>query len=427
MAVFIKTFGCKVNYADSVGLARRLSEGGAGCALLERAELPADSRNEAAVFVVNTCAVTAEAVAKARRFCRRLARVHPAASVIVTGCGARAPEVAAEFTALGVAVARDIDGVLKLLGSDAEAKGGRGERKPSPVPRRARHFLKVQDGCNAGCSYCIIPRVRKRESGSWQAIQEEFAFALENGALEVVVTGVNLGLYRTPDTGWDLPEFLRNLLDLTPASSRIRLSSVEPEHVDERLLAAFAHRRMCPHLHLPLQSGSDAVLKAMRRQYASQKYRELVHAFRNRFPWASVTTDVMVGYPTETREDFAATVEMMRACEFERMHIFRFSPRPDTAAESLAPLPPEEVKARERELFEVAREVSARSLTRYLGRSCEVAVEGKHADCREGYGEAYQRVRVAGEAIVGQGLVLTRLQQLKDGIFTGVLEQRPGK
>ncbi|OPX23387.1 MAG: hypothetical protein B1H03_01865 [Planctomycetales bacterium 4484_113] len=422
MPVFIKTFGCKVNYADSVELAGKLIRAGVECALLERAKLPEPDRRSHATFIVNACAVTAEAVAKARRFCRRLLRLHPDARVLVTGCGARAEEIAAEFLALGVPVRQRMDEVVALLAGEDDSGKGRGEAK-TKVPvlsGRARYFLKVQDGCNGVCSYCIIPRVRHRESKSWCDIRLELESVLASGVPEVVVTGINLGLYSDGDTGWGLAELLQNMLRLVPESSRLRLSSVEPEHIDERLLALFEHPRMCPHLHLPLQSGSDAVLRSMRRKYTAQQYLDIVREFRRRYPRGAVSSDLMVGYPTESRDDFEQTLAIVRACGFERVHIFRFSRRPGTAAVNLEPLPAEEVKEREHRLFTLADAVSAHALARYLGGSCDVAVEARSEPALKGYGEAYQRVslRIPPD-LSGPRLLPVQLKALKDGVFLG--------
>lgn len=424
MRVFIKTYGCKVNYADSVELAHKLVKASIECDLLERSELPQKSPGESAVFAVNTCAVTAEAVAKARRFCRRLKRLYPRALIVATGCAARAADIAREFSSVGATVVPWTDRIVSMLAQDEKSRKGRAQVEPTLVPfaGRARYFLKVQDGCNAGCSYCIIPRVRRRQSKAWHDVRAELATALARGVPEVVLTGINLGLYRAPDSGWGLTELMQNMLELVPERSRLRLSSVEPEHVNERLLGLFAHPRMCPHLHLPLQSGSDAVLSAMRRQYTAGEYMELVRDFRQRHPWGAVTTDVMVGYPAESQADFEKTSAMVRECGFERLHIFRFSPRPGTAAEGLRSLPSQEVRAREHELFAAAREVAAQSLGRYLGHRCEVALETRAGVVREGYGEAYQRVRLTSAQNVPKGLALVELRELKDGVFVAAVE-----
>ncbi len=361
------------------------------------------------VVVVSGCVVTAAAVRKARQYVARTARELPEARIIVTGCAARQAGIAAEFTAVGASAVGDLAEVPRALNAETGSLA-------SPPARRTRRFIKVQDGCNSFCSYCIVPYVRKLESVPAEHVLARIDEEMESGTPEIVVCGINIGLYREPTAGFGVEELLRRILDRIPKHSRLRLSSIEPEHVSAELLELFAHPRMCPHLHLPLQSGSDEVLEAMRRHYNAGEYRWIVERFRKLYAYGAVTADLMVGYPSETERDFHTTCEMVRHCAFERAHIFRFSARPGTLAATFAPLPGETSIRREKELFTLSSKVAARSLERFIGSDCSVVIE----DDNRGYGEAYQRVRVDRAMIVGQ-LVPVRLVELQEGLFKALV------
>ncbi len=451
MRVLIRTFGCKTNYADSVEVARKLGSVGivsemvsgsagirdpAGCQGLS--DVSNDSiRGNGTVFIVNSCIVTNSAEAEVRRYLNRIRRECPTAKIVLTGCGARAKRIAEKFKHPAVSVVGEIgevpEKVLELFrvtpGSIPVVQGGT-VSAPVTAPGvdsytyrgfRSRYFLKVQDGCNTGCSFCIIPQTRRLASKSFVDIAREVEEALSIGSPEIVVTGVNVGLYEEPKEGFPLSVLMEKLLSILRGTSRLRLSSVEPEHVDSRMLSVFENERMCPHLHLPLQSGSDRVLADMRRRYSAKRYLEIVDEFRKRFPHGAVTADLMVGYPAEEREDFEMTLNVVKRCGFERAHIFPYSERPGTLSAHRPPFNGNEIKLREKELFEVTRDVARESLARFIGRRTEVAVEalegcgddasigstreegkpGNGSFIHFGYGEAYQRVRfyVAGGVV----------------------------
>jgi threonylcarbamoyladenosine tRNA methylthiotransferase MtaB len=247
-----------------------------------------------------------------------------------------------------------------------------------------------------------------------EEVVAEIAQSTESGTPEIVLCGINLGLYSDPDEGYDLVALLTRVLEVLPDSSRLRISSIEPEHVTDEMLGLFAHPRLCPHLHLPLQSGSDSVLTAMHRKYDGAYYRSLIAKFRKMYPNAGVTTDLMVGFPTETESDFKATCETVRECAFERVHIFRFSARPNTTACDLMQLPSAEISRRQEYLNALCRCVTEETLSRFVGEECEVAIE----DSGCGYGEAYQRVCV--DPFQDEtGLMPVRLDTLEGVVFKG--------
>jgi len=402
--VLIKTFGCKVNYADTEALVCALAKYGHQCSHVSSGWSKAAQPD---AIVVNTCAVTAGAVKKARQFMRRCLREFPRTRLIVAGCAAREESIAAELASLGVTILGDLDSIPDELGQDGS---------PVSIPRdtRTRRFIKIQDGCNSFCAYCIIPYVRLVECKSGEEVIAEIAENVRAGTPEIVLCGINLGLYSDPDEGYGLTPLLKRVLEELPESSRLRLSSVEPEHVTDEMLELFSHPRLCPHLHLPLQSGSDSVLAAMRRKYDSTNYRNLVGKFRKLHPNAAVTTDLMVGFPTETEDDYEATCEMIRACAFERVHIFRFSARPHASASELEQLSSVIVSRRQEDLQKLCQCITRKALSRFVGKECEVAIEDNGC----GYGKAYQRICV--EPFQDEiGLIPVSLDTLEGDVFKG--------
>ena len=409
MRVLIKTFGCKVNYGDTEALVCALAKYGHQCSHVSGG-LGQSAQPD--VVVVNTCAVTAGAVKKARQFARRCLREFPRARLIVTGCAAREQSIASQFASLDVSILGDPDSIPDELG-----RGG----SPISIPRdtRTRRIIKIQDGCNNFCAYCIIPFVRTMECKPGEEVIAEIAQSVCAGTPEIVLCGINLGLYNDPDEGYGLTPLLKRVLEVLPESSRLRLSSVEPEHVTDEMLELFSHPRLCPHMHLPLQSGSDRVLAAMRRKYDSSYYRNLVERFRKLHPDAAVTTDLMVGFPAETEDDYEATCEMVRACAFERVHIFRFSTRPGTSASDLEQIPSAVVSRRQESLRTLCRRITREALSRFVGEECKVAIEDNGC----GYGEAYQRVCV--ESFQDEtGLILVSLDMLEGDVFKGTAVRR---
>lgn len=402
MQVRIKTFGCKVNFADSEELAAQLHSHGI-IASSDACESTGD------VYIINTCCVTAAAVKKARQCIRRLQDGNPAAEIIVTGCAAREESIARELAELGVRLVPDPVALL------AQLPVSQTESAPAAATARTRRFIKVQDGCNSFCSYCIVPFVRTLGSVPVSRVLGRVSAAAAEGAPEIVLCGTNIGLYGD-GSGVPLTGLLEQVLAVLPATTRLRLSSIEPQHVDVALVRLMRHPRMCPHLHLPLQSGSDRVLRDMRRPYTTAEFTALVNRFRSEFPLGAVTTDIMIGYPTETEDDFAQTLKLVRECAFERAHLFRFSRRPQTKAAELKLLPSREVRRRFDALKQLVAETSGGSLARFVGQTCTVALEGGG----QGYGESYQHVQVANAG--GKiGLAEVLLDSLSNGVFSGRL------
>lgn len=381
--VRVLTFGCKVNQVESAYLAEVVQAGGASLAAGDNADL----------VVVNTCAVTSRSEQQARQAIRQWARRQPSLGLIVTGCYAqRKPE---EVAAL--------PGVRAVLGNAAKAAwpellpslvaatapllvvppppAGR-ELSPLPLtgfPGHTRAFVKIQDGCEHYCSYCVVPLVRGPERSLPPAeVLAQIRRFLAAGYRELVLTGINLGRYgRGLPTGVNLTALLRQLQQ-AGLPGRYRLSSLEPQEVTPELLATLAAwPNFCPHFHLPLQSAAPAVLAAMGRDYQPAWLEELILELHRRFPEAAVGLDVLVGFPTETAADFAQTLDFVSRLPVAYLHVFSYSPRPGTPAARLPRLASAaEVKERARRLRELGQRKRQQFARQWLQQELEVLVEG---------------------------------------------------
>ncbi len=367
------TLGCKVNQYETQYVREMLEANGYREAT---ADEPAD------LCLVNTCTVTHEADAKGRQAIRRLAHDNPAAAIVVMGCFAtRAPETVAALPGV-VKVITDKDRLAEELREFGVLA------VPAGITRfdgHQRAFVKVQDGCLLNCTYCIIPHVRPNlRSRSPEDILAEVRGLVENGCQEIVLTGIHLGHYGMdlsrgkPKERWRrLWHLLERLADL-PGDFRIRLSSLEAAEVRDDLVRVLAgHPRICPHLHLCLQSGSDRILAAMKRRYRSAGFLERCRRLRAVLDEPAFTTDVIIGFPGETDADFDATCRVVREVGFCKVHIFSFSPREGTPAASLSDIvPPRIVAARRQRLLELESQTMAAYHRRLVGRCLDVLVEG---------------------------------------------------
>jgi len=422
----ILTFGCKVNQCDSVGLAQELAAHGWQAAPPEVAP---------DLILVNTCTVTARADQQARQTLRRLAREHPGVPLWVTGCYAQ--RAAAELAAL--------PGVQAVLGNREKNRLSsylaklQGEKQPWlqvgsfapgesfqtwPVPACPGHTrarLKIQDGCEHHCTYCIVPQVR----GPRRSLPPgEVAGALEKlaaaGCQEVVLTGVNLGQY-----GLDLapPVNLAALLAAIrsrPRPPRLRLSSLEPQDVTSvllRELAAFPG--LCPHFHLPLQSGAAPVLAAMGRDYTPQDFRDLVQEICRYFPDAGLGLDVLVGFPGETAADFEATRSLVKSLPVTYLHVFPFSPRPGTPAARMDRVPAREAQERAKFMRELGQNKRRKFLEAQLEKTGEVLVEGSanQSGWLQGLSANYLRVLLPGPPSWRNRILTVRFQEVQGDIL----------
>lgn len=435
MKASIISLGCKVNQSEGEEIAGRLAEAGVAKAL--RGE-------HADIIIVNTCTVTGEADRKSRKLIYQAVKKKngPKAIVAVTGCYA---EVAANAL-------RDIPGVDLVvpqtekdklveivlsevasvssgsIGDLAMAESPDTERVSclsvsglrSPVNRRHRAYLKVQDGCDNRCAYCIVPDARGKPRSVPEAeILTKAASFAASGTRELVLTGINIGKYG------DLTGLIKRIYKM-PGLERIRLSSIEPEDVTDELIEMLRKREpdsrlmpiasclqgayLCPHLHIPLQSDDDETLKRMRRRYTAAGYRKIIDKVRAACPGVAITTDVIVGFPGETDDEFRNTYRFLEKAELARLHVFKYSKRAGTPAADMPGQVPAKVKA---ERSEALRELSGRLEAGYrkmfIGRELDVLVEKASGNLLTGTSENYLTVSFEGEANqVGQ-IVRVRL------------------
>jgi len=371
--------GCKVSMTDAQEIREELVA--AGHAEVESARAP--------LRIVNTCCVTAEAVAKSRKAVRRAART--AERVFVTGCGANLQGAAFEDVAANVTVVRGApEAVPRIV---AGWVGDLGCAGPRPAFPRTRAYVKIQDGCSFTCSYCVIPQVRgKSRSRRAADVLSDVARRARQGHREVVLTGINLGCFRDRAAGMRLPDLLARAAGVD-GIDRVRLSSIEVNHVSDALLGAMAHPGVARHLHVPMQSGDDGVLAAMRRRYTATAFLRAMGRARERVPGVNLTTDVIVGHPAEDDAAFERTLAAVRAAGFTRVHVFPYSPRPGTADEASDPVPAAVKAERSRRLRELG-ERQARAHRRALrGTRQLVLVE---TEAGRGYADDYTPLVVPG-------------------------------
>jgi len=374
------TLGCKVNQYET----ELVREGLARIGYREAAE------GEAAdLCVVNTCTVTSEGDSKSRTAIRRLARDNPQTRIVVMGCYAtRAPEEIKQLPNV-VEVLTDKREIPDLLGRFGVLDVPTGI---STFSGRHRAYVKVQDGCLLRCSYCIIPHVRPHfSSRPLPHVLDEVRRLVDHGYREIILTGIHLGHYGVegnrgkPREAWlRLATLVREIARL-PGEFRVRLSSIEATEVTRDLLAAMAEfpQRIAPHLHICLQSGSDAVLRRMRRRWSSRMFVDRCRLVRETLAQPAITTDIIVGFPGETEADFEATCRVARECGFSKIHVFPFSPRKGTPAAEMSGAVSAQVKQqRVQRLKEVERELQAEYYHSLVGRRLTVLVEGECAPGR---------------------------------------------
>jgi threonylcarbamoyladenosine tRNA methylthiotransferase MtaB len=361
MNVAIQTLGCKVNFAEMAQLADRLSR--AGFAVSDRVD-------EADVCVINSCTVTAQADRKLRTMVHGLRRRRPQAHLVLTGCHVDNPHP--RLSAVPIADVAFPNARKGEIFDYLTANFGPGSAGGSTTFARSRFFLKVQDGCNHRCTYCIVWRTRGASRSEHEsALIDRAQQAIADGYGEIVLTGVDLGAYGR-ERGAGLAALVRRLLDAI-APARLRLSSINANDFTAELVELVGAPGFCRHLHIPLQSGSDRVLKRMGRLYRRRDYLDLAAALRRQSPEVAITADVIVGFPDETDDDFAETESIAAEAGLSGMHVFRYSPRAGTAAPRLG-LPVDDPVARERSARLLSQAESQRRAyeARFLGRELEV-------------------------------------------------------
>jgi len=411
MKVYLESLGCKLNQSEIETMACQFAR--AGHQVIGREE-------EADLCVVNTCTVTHVAARKSRRLIRHLHRVNPKARLIVTGCYAEmSPTEIANIEGVDLVVGNeDKERIVELIRSGSQQLA-----TSFQLPAfRTRAFVKIQDGCNNRCTYCIVCLARGRErSRPVGDILAEIEARVDAGYNEVVLTGVNIGVYGR-DFGGSLGQLIEEILTRTEVP-RLRLSSVEPWDFTSDLLTLLESPRLCRHLHLPLQSGCDATLRRMGRRYTAAQYAELVRTAKEAIPDLAVTTDVMVGFPGEGESEFEESYRFVEEMEFARIHVFRFSPRPGTVAAEMDHQVPYPAKERRSEAMRRLGQESAQDFRRnFLGRTMQILWESADEDgIWSGLTDNYIRVMAESETNLANTITPARLVALTKGGMRGSL------
>ncbi len=415
------TLGCKVNQYESQAMAQNLEKQGFSIV---------DSSEEADVYVINSCTVTAESDRKTRQTVRRFKKLHPESIVVLTGCMPQAfPEYGEKLDEADIVIGNKsnrllhsyimqyINGSGRIFAVDEHKTGDAfcGD-VISSFRERTRASVKIEDGCNRFCSYCIIPYARGRvRSKPLDELKSEIADLEKNGFSEIVLVGINLSAYGLNE------DF--NIVDAVKLAAsfdgikRVRLGSLEPDHITDEIIAGLAEiPEFCPQFHISLQSGCDNTLKRMNRHYDSAEYYELCQKLRSSFKDTTLTTDVMVGFPNETAEDFESSLEFVKKVGFEKVHIFPYSIRPGTPAAKM----PNQIEKCEKEkrvaiMSETTEAIRKEFLERQIGKTLEVLIEEYHDGFAQGYTANYTPVRIASDEEL-HGIIKTEITAV-DGDF----------
>lgn len=422
------TLGCKVNQNETEALMSMMKDKGYNIV---------DFTDEADIYIINTCTVTHLADRKSRQFIRRALKLNPSAKVAVMGC----------YSQMSPEEVQKIPGVSLVLGTTEKSRllEWLDELKENSIPTchveglgqgqifeelpslphddkpRVRAFLKVQEGCEQFCSYCIIPyargplRSRTLDNSILEARQ-----LIEAGYKEIVLTGIHLGAYgRDMEEDVSLETLVEKLLALEKGV-RWRLSSLEPTEVSSKLIELIAaNENLCPHLHLPLQSGHNQILEAMNRPYSIEEYEEIIKSIRGKVPHIAITTDVMVGFPGESEEHFQSYLEFVGKIGFSGLHVFQYSPRRGTPASTFPnQISTGQKEERSRRLIELGKKLSHKYAQGFIGKTLEVLVESKGKDGNwEGHSANYLKIGFSFPASRGALIPLKIIQILEDGCW----------
>ena len=392
--VAFKTLGCRVNQSDSDVMLR---------GLIERGFYPVEFGQAADVVVINTCTVTHVADRKSRNAIARGMRENPEGVLAVTGCyAAIEPQKLQElFPRARIFSPADQSRLLEEVSRAVNVPSLESPRSSETQPsrqNRVRPMVKVQEGCDHICAFCIIPRARGRSrSRSVSAVKAEVVRLMEMGVNEVVLAGVSIGSYRCPETRIRLGQLISELA-AEVEGMRIRLSSVEPIDFDEDIFGLLADKVICPHLHIPIQSGSDNTLLRMRRQYTVSNYERLVALAREANPDVAIATDVLVGFPGESSNDFCRSLEFISRTQFAYLHVFPYSTRPRTVASHMTGnIDPPAKRVRVQRMIDLGERMKENYARRFLGRSRTVLWE--HIVDGVGIGVTDNFLKVTGPAV----------------------------
>lgn len=416
MKIAFYTLGCKVNQYESNWMGDLAKSNGF---ILVSANESAD------VYVINSCTVTSESDRKTRQAVRRFKRNHPDSIVVLTGCMPQAfPEDAKALEEADIVIGnksnsqiieyikRYLDGCGRIVDIDLhKSKEKFDSCKISGFEGRTRAYVKIEDGCDRFCSYCIIPYSRGRvRSKPLKELKVELQELKDHGFSEIVLVGINLSAYGK-DSGERFCDAVRLACDT--GFKRVRLGSLEPDHItDEVIKELAALPELCPQFHISLQSGCDKTLKNMNRHYTSHEYFELCEKLRQSFKDATITTDIMVGFPGETDEDHEESIAFAEKVGFEKVHVFPYSPREGTRAAALPQIEKSVKEKRAHEMIERTEKVRQKYFEGLIGKTMSVLFETRHAEgFTEGYSKNYTPIKVKGDIPCGE---------IRDVFITGV-------
>jgi threonylcarbamoyladenosine tRNA methylthiotransferase MtaB len=418
MRVAFSTFGCKINQYDSDQM--RQAVAGEGNVIVP-------FEGDADIYIINTCSVTAKSDYQCRQAIRAAVRRSPAARVVVTGCYAetRPEEIRAIAGVAAVIGNREKSSILRYLPADEGAVASPEANAAANFGGRTRRFLKIQDGCDSRCSYCIVPDARgASRSIPLQEVAAAFERFVGEGVPEIVLSGIHIGKYGSDlDPRQNLGALVGELVSRR-RGARIRLSSIEPREVTAELVGFIGQGLLCRHLHIPLQSGDDEILRAMNRNYTAAFYRDLVASIARRVPGMALGADVMVGFPGEEERHFQNTLRLIEELPLSHLHVFSYSPRPGTPAANLPRQVNENIK---KERNEMIRSIGLRKNIAFrktmVGANVEVVLEGKMKDGGVvGLTDNYLKVTVAGaDADQKSSLLKVNVENVDDHGINGMI------
>ena len=418
----IVTLGCKVNTYESNVIAEKLIKDG---------YIEAKKDEAADIVIINTCSVTHVSDAKSRQMIRKAIKNNPNAKIGVMGCYAQmASKEISEIEGVDVIVGTsNRESLLPHLYENSNdqivdikeysSKNHYEKLSLSSYEDNTRAFIKVQDGCNNFCSYCIIPYARGRlRSRNLNDILQETKKLVDNGYQEIVLTGIHTGAYGLDEGDIRLVDVIKAMIRENPSLPRIRISSIEIVEIDEELLNIIASSKVVvDHLHIPLQSGCDKILKLMNRRYDCNKFLEIVDKIRNVVPLIALTTDVIVGFPQESEEDFNETVDFIKKVNFSEIHVFPYSPRSGTpAAKMEGQVHPNIKKQRVEILLNLSKELHHKYMEQFVGKEVEVLFEEKDKTSNwiQGKSSNYLKIYAKGDETLLNKIVKVKIDRILD-------------
>lgn len=413
------TLGCKVNLYDSEAMAELFAE--KGYEIVEFDET-------ADIYVINTCTVTNFGDKKSRQMIRRARRQNKNSIIVATGCYAQVmPETVAGIEGINIVIGtKDRSKVVEIVEAykaengvvntvtDIKEEKEFERLKVSRLKDRTRAYIKIQEGCNRYCTYCIIPYARGPvRSRKPEDIIDEVKTLAENGFKEVVLTGIHVASYGIDLGNITLADIIEKV-HCVDGIERIRFSSMEPKAVDDEFVERMARlEKVCEHYHLSLQSGSDNTLKKMNRRYTAKEYEAACNRLRNAFPDVAITTDIIVGFPTETDEDFNESYDFAKRVKLSKIHVFPYSPKTGTPAAKIRPQVSPEVKSeRSHKMLELSNSLNREFMSRYINKSMEVLFERFENGYYEGHTRNYIKVLCKAERSLANELVMVKLTDI---------------